>query len=134
MRTTILAALLCLAASLLLPSSALAQQGHPLAGIWLGSWGTEAKRNDIVLELYWRDTTLSGNINPGFPDAAVIDTGVLDSTNWTVHLEAVGKDEQGNVVRTVVDGQLDKLGSPNRTLSGNWQRGSMAGAFTLARE
>ena len=121
--------------SLFATSSALAQQGHPLVGIWLGDWGPSADdRNYVVLEMTWMDTTLSGNINPGFPDAATIDVGELDSSDWSVHLEAVGSDENGNPVRTVIEGQLGDLGSPNRTLSGTWRRGNVSGDFLLTRE
>ena len=114
---------------------ALAQQGHPLAGIWLGDWGPSASdRSYVVLEMDWMNTTLSGNINPGFPDAATIEIGDLDSSDWSVHLEAVGSDENGNPVRTVIDGRLDELGSSNRTLSGTWRRGNVSGDFLLTRE
>lgn len=114
---------------------ALAQQGHPLVGVWSGDWGPGAdSRNFVVLEMIWQDTTLSGNINPGFPDAAVINVGELDSSNWTVHLEALGNDENGNRVSTIVEGELDDLGSSNRTLSGTWRRGSVVGDFKLTRE
>ena len=67
-------------------------------------------------------------------DAATIDVGVLDSTNWTVHLEAIGNDEDGNAVRIILDGQLENLGSPNRTLSGTWNSGDTTGDFKLTRE
>jgi hypothetical protein len=117
-----------------LPGAVLAQQGHPLAGIWLGDWGSATARSPVVLELSWMDTTLSGNINPGFPDAAAIDVGELDSSDWTVHLEGTSTDEAGNPVQVSVDGKLDNLGSPNRTLSGTWRRGTATGDFTLTRE
>lgn len=134
MRTTV-KSLLGILVCLLLPAAGMAQQGHPLVGIWLGDWGPSATdRNPVVLDLNWENTTLSGNINPGFPDAAVIETGQLNSSNWTVHLEAVGRDAAGNPVRTIIDGQLDDLGSANRTLSGTWRRGNVNGDFTLTRE
>lgn len=124
-----------LIACLLLPALALAQQGHPLAGIWLGDWGPSATdRNDVVLELYWHDTTLSGNFNPGFPDAATITSGELNSSDWTVHMEATSKDEAGNPVAVVVDGRIENLGSPKRTLSGTWRRGNTTGTFSVTRE
>ena len=124
-------------ASLLMLSmpAAVAQQGHPLVGVWSGDWGpTQAERHLVVMELTWKDTTLGGNINPGEPDAAVIKVGTLNSTNWTVHLEGEGKDEKGNPLRIVVDGKIDNLGSAKRTLSGTWTRGSVKGNFKLTRE
>ena len=133
MRTTF-AAVFAFIIALCLPAASMAQQGHPLAGIWLGDWGDAANRTDVVLELYWMNTTLSGNINPGFPDEATIDVGKLDSSNWTVHLEATSKDEAGNPVKVIVDGQIDNLGSSKRTLSGTWKRGSVTGDFTVTRE
>jgi hypothetical protein len=133
MRTTLVAGFAFIIA-LCLPAATMAQHGHPLAGIWLGDWGTAGNRSDVVLELYWMNTTLSGNINPGFPDAATIDVGELDSSNWTVHLEGTSKDEAGNPVKVVVDGQIENLGSAKRTLSGTWKRGSATGDFKLTRE
>jgi hypothetical protein len=124
-----------LLASLLLPVSTFAQQGHPLQGIWLGDWGPDtAERHDVVLELNWHDTTLSGAINPGFPDAATLTSGTLDSSDWSVHLEGDSKDAAGAVVKVIVDGRLEDLGSPNRTLSGVWRRGAVSGTFSLRRE
>lgn len=117
-----------------LPAVSMAQQGHPLAGIWLGAWNSAGTATDVVLELNWMNTTLSGNINPGFPDEAIIDVGKLDPSNWTVHIEAASKDEAGKPVRVVIDGKLDNLGSAKRTLSGTWKRGGTTGDFKLTRE
>ena len=112
-----------------------AQQGHPLAGIWLGDWGaTPDERNQVVIEMMWETTTLTGTINPGFPDAGAIRVGVLDSSDWTVHLEADAMDEDGNPFVIVIDGQLGDLGSPKRTLSGTWRHGGAEGDFSLTRE
>ena len=98
-------------------------------------WGPSANEQiPVVLELKWQNTTLSGNINPGFPDSATLEVGQLNSASWTVHLEAAGKDEAGNTVRTVIDGQIDNLGSANRTLTGTWRRGNVTGNFKVTRE
>ena len=121
--------------SMLSTPAAVAQQGHPLVGVWSGDWGpTPAERHLVVMELSWKNTTLSGNVNPGEPDATVIKVGTLNSANWTVHLESEGKDEKGNPLRIVVDGTIDNLGSAKRTLSGTWTRGSIKGTFKLTRE
>jgi hypothetical protein len=122
-------------ACLILSSAGAAQQGHPLDGVWSGEWGPPAgERIPVVLELHWRNTALSGSINPGFADAATLEVGQLNSANWTVHLEAAGKDEAGNAVRYVIDGQIENLGSANRTLTGTWRRGNATGNFKLTRE
>lgn len=115
--------------------AAVAQEGHPLVGIWSGDWGpTPDERHPVLIDMSWETTTLSGIINPGFPDAATIRVGTLDSSDWTVHLEADGVDGDGNPVRIVIDGALDDLGSPNRTLSGTWTRDGTQGDFALTRE
>jgi len=122
----------------LLPLSANAQQGYPLDGIWLGDWGpVNGERNQVVVELVWRDTALSGNINPGFPDQVTINKAMLDSANgWKVRLEGTGTDEAGNTFTAVLDGALneDDLGYANRTISGTWTQAGTSGVFTLRRE
>jgi hypothetical protein len=119
----------------LMTPAAVAQQGHPLVGVWSGDWGpTAAERHPIVIEMTWENTTLGGNINPGEDDAAVIKVGTLNSSNWTVHLEGEGKDEKGGAVRIVVDGQIENLGSAKRTLTGTWVRGTTKGNFKVTRE
>jgi hypothetical protein len=79
-------------------------------------------------------TTISGIINPGYPDEAPLRVATLDSTKWTLHLEADSKDQGGNTVRVIVDGKLENIGSPNRTLTGTWTRGNTKGDFKLTRE
>jgi hypothetical protein len=86
------------------------------------------------MELSWTDTTISGKINPGETDEAVVKVGKLDSSNWTVHLEGEGKDEKGSPLRTIIDGKLDNLGSSKRTLTGTWTRGTAKGNVKLTRE
>jgi hypothetical protein len=114
--------------------TAVAQQGHPLVGVWLGDWGpTATERFPVVIDLSWQNTTLSGVINPGEADAAPLKVGTLNSSNWTVHLEAEGKD-QGKPLRIVVDGQIENLGSPKRSISGTWIRGTTKGTFKVTRE
>src|SRR5437667_2379752 len=111
-----------------LMTGAVAQEGHPLIGTWSGEWGPSAtQRNPVLIVMDWKTTTLSGIINPGYPDEAPIRVGTLDSTKWTLHLEADSKDERGNLVKVVVEGKLENIGSLNRTLSGTWTRGNTKG-------
>jgi uncharacterized protein (DUF2147 family) len=136
MRTKSLCVVGILAALWMLSAPAAgAQQGHPLVGVWSGDWGpAQGERHLLVLELTWKDTTLSGNINPGESDAATVTVGKLDSTNWTAHLEGEGKDEKGSSLRIVFDGKLDNLGSAKRTMTGTYTRGNTKGNFKVTRE
>ena len=118
-----------------LTMTAVAQEGYPLIGTWSGEWGPSAKqRNPVLIVMDWKTTTLSGVINPGYPDEAQIKVGTLDSTKWMLHLEAEAKDERGNPVKVVIDGKLENIGSFNRTLTGTWIRGNVKGDFKLTRE
>src|SRR5688572_14624799 len=98
MRAKILGLGFVLTCLTILPAaSAVAQEGHPLIGTWSGEWGPSRElQSPVLIVLEWNTTTLSGIINPGYPDEAPIRVGTLDSTKWTVHLEADSKDERGN--------------------------------------
>jgi hypothetical protein len=82
----------------------------------------------------WQDTTLRGIVNPGFPDQAEIVVGELDSSDWTLHIEAEGTGRDGGPVRIVIDAAIGDLGSANRTLTGTWNRNGVTGDFMLTRE
>jgi hypothetical protein len=78
-----------------------AQEGHPLKGSWLGTWGpAKTHSNDIVLVLNWDGKAITGTLNPGTDDAP-IKNATLNPDGWVVHLEADVKDKSGvlNYVR-----------------------------------
>ena len=111
-----------------------AQEGHPLVGTWSGDWGpTPTHRNQVTIVLNWDGKNVSGIINPG-PDVIPIKIATLDSTKWTVHLEADAKDSKGNPVRFIADGKLDNILSYRRTLTGSWSHGNVKGDFKLTRD
>ena len=116
-----------------LAAGAWAQEGHPLAGTWHGSWTANGKQMPVVLYLKWESRRISGMINPG-PDAVYLHVATVDPADWAVHLEAEGKDASGKAVPIVVDGKIDEIGSYNRTLSGTWMQGSQKGEFKLTRD
>jgi hypothetical protein len=119
----------------LMTTAAVAQEGHPLIGTWSGEWNiSSTQQAPVLIVMEWKTTTLSGIINPGYPDEAPIKVGTLDSTKWTLHIEADSKDERGNPAKVVIDGKLDNIGSHNRTLTGTWTRGNVKGNFKLTRE
>lgn len=118
----------------LLAVLAYTQEGHPLTGTWYGDWGpTSTHRNDVTVIMSWDGKNISGIINPG-PDAIPIKAATLDSSKWTVHLEADAKDREDTVVHYVIDGKLDNLGSYNRTLTGTWSHGAVKGDFKITRD
>jgi hypothetical protein len=118
---------------LLVAGSAAAQFGHPLKGTWSGDWGpTKDKQTHVVLEFNWDGKAITGNINPG-PKAVAFQKADLDPSNWTVHIEAQGKDAAGASVRYVIDGKMENIGANNRVLSGTWLQGTEKGTFRVVR-
>ena len=113
---------------------ALAQEGHPLTGSWHGEWRpTPAQRVPLFIYMRWDSKNVVGAINPG-PRAMPLKVATLDAGNWTVHLEADGKDQSGNPVHIVIDGKMDNIGSYNRTITGTWTQGTTKGDFKITRD
>lgn len=126
----LLSLLICAA----LPVWVFAQEGHPLVGTWSGDWGpTPTHRNQVTIVMSWDGKNASGIINPG-PDVIPMKVVTLDSTKWTVHIEADAKDTSGNPVHFVIDGKLDNILSYRRTLTGTWSHGNVKGDFKVTRD
>ncbi|MEX2365316.1 MAG: hypothetical protein WD601_01835 [Pseudohongiellaceae bacterium] len=117
-----------------LTSHAMAQEGHPLVGSWLGDWGTSPdERNFLTLILEWDGENISGIVNPG-PNATPVRMARLDSSTWTVTLEMDVQNSSGESVRLVAEGQLENIGSYSRSLSGSVRHADGSGDFQLARQ
>ena len=111
-----------------------AQEGHPLVGSWHGDRGTNAKaRTDVTLIMDWDGEKLTGMVNPGFEGMA-LQNARLTPKGWTLHFEVDSKDASGKVVRCLVDGKLDRLGSDQRTLTGTWVCAGVKQDFKLTRD
>ena len=107
-------------------AAAVAQEGHPLKGSWIGTWsGNTVHGNDVLLVLTWDGKNITGTINPG-TDNMVIKNASLNPEGWVVHLEADAKDKAGAVVTYVLDVKIENLAMHNRGITGTWksQRGS----------
>ena len=112
----------------------LAQEGHPLTGTWSGDWGpTPTQRTHLTLVMSWDGKNVSGTLNPG-PDAVSLGSVFLDVTNWTVRIEADGKDQSGKAVHISAEGKIEDLSSAHRKLSGTWTQGTAKGDFKLTRD
>lgn len=133
MRSLIL--VLALACSYLVVSpAALAQEGHPLKGSWLGTWaGNTTHSPDIVMVINWDGKAITGLINPGVDNIA-IRNATLSPDGWVVHFEADAKDASGRAVTYVIDGKIENLHVPNRALTGRWKSQSGSGAFKIVRQ
>lgn len=114
-------------------AGAVAQEGHPLKGSWIGTWsGNKTHGEDVLFVLNWDGKAVTGMINPG-TDNIAIKTMTLDADKWTVHVEADGKDKQG-AVTYVIDGKLENLAMHNRFITGTWKSQRGSGAFRIQRQ
>ena len=117
----------------LIAAPASAQFGHPLKGSWSGDWGpTKENRTRILVEMNWDGKAISGVINPG-QNGVPLQKATLDSSTWSVHLEAEGKDATGKAVRYVIDGKLENIGAYQRFITGTWTEGVKKGDFKIVR-
>ena len=149
--------------SLLLAStSALAQEGHPAKGTWVGHWGpTLTVQSRIVLVIDHDGRTMSGVYQPG-PNAVPLKVARLDITPgkaavgvargnsgqapqipavlpiFKVHFEIDAKDARGNPVAIVAEGTMNNVALPNRSITGTWTQTSGGNTskseFTIARQ
>jgi hypothetical protein len=127
--TTAVAAL-----ALLVLATSGAQEGHPLKGSWLGEWeGNTVHGDNILLILDWDGKAIRGMINPG-TDNIPLKAASLDPDGWVVKLEADGKDKDGSTVSYVIEGKIEDLELPNRSITGTWSSNKGRGTFTASRQ
>jgi hypothetical protein len=133
MRSKILA-LFILLAFLMMAAAALAQEGHPLKGSWIGDWGPNRNdRNPITIVMDWDGKQVTGVVNPG-PGAVQIQKATLDPKGWLVHFEVDAKNAAGQPVHYVVDGKIENLGLYNRSIVGSWGHDNVKGDFKITRQ
>ena len=113
---------------------AVAQEGHPLKGSWIGTWaGNKTHGADVVVVLNWDGKAITGTINPG-TDNITIKNASLNPDGWVVHFEADAKDKSGRAITYVIDGKIENLHLPNRTVTGTWKNQRESGAFKMTRQ
>jgi hypothetical protein len=111
-----------------------AQEGHPLKGSWLGTWGpSKVHSNDIVVVMNWDGKNITGMINPG-TDNVPLKNAALNPEGWVVHLEADFKDKAGNVISYIIDGKIENLSFHNRSIVGTWKSQKENGPFKISRQ
>jgi len=112
--------------------AAVAQEGHPLKGSWIGTWAGNKAGEDVLMVLNWDGKAITGIINPG-TDNITLKAATLDPDKWLVHFEADTKDKQG-AITYVIDGKLENLAMHNRFITGTWKSQRGSGAFRIQRQ
>ena len=142
----------CLLFYVLLAAPALAQEGHPAKGTWVGYWGPTATENRIMIVMDYDGKNLSGAVNPG-ANAVPIKLARLDITPGTppakrgdipgepafkLHIEADTKDAKGNSITIIADGTIRDVALPGRAMVGTWTQTSggktVKGDFRISRQ
>ena len=112
---------------------AVAQEGHPLKGSWIGTWANNKLHgNDVLVVMNWDGKQITGMINPGTDDIP-FKSATLDPDKWTVRIEADAKSKAGTVTY-VIDAKLENLAMHNRSLVGTWKSSQGSGAFNIQRQ
>ena len=131
LRTTVLPAVL-VALAWAIPGSA--QEGHPLKGSWIGVWEDNPTHDEFVLiVLDWNGREITGTINPG-TDNIEITAAELNPEDWSVRIEADTEDANGRAVDYIIQGVIEDLELPSRSISGTWRNGSDRGNFEIRRQ
>jgi len=109
----------------LMVSSAMAQEGHPLKGSWIGEWsGNTALGEFVLIVMDWDGENVTGMINPG-TDNMEIDNVELDTSDWSVEISADGY---------TIDATIQSLELPSRALVGSWRSRDGRGDFEIVRQ
>jgi hypothetical protein len=111
-----------------------AQEGHPLKGSWIGEWGpAKSHSSDLLLVLNWDGKAITGMINPGTDDV-MIKNATLNPDGWVFRFEADIKEKSGTTLNYVLEGKIENLAFPNRTISGTWKNQRESGKFKIGRQ
>lgn len=117
---------------------ALAQEGHPAKGTWVGYWGPTASQNRVVIVMDYDGNNISGTVQPG-RNPIPIKLARLDITpgkpgakpgdppgepTFQIHIEAESKDAKGTPTTIVAEGTMHDVGLPNRSIVGTWTQTS----------
>lgn len=128
------AAFLAAAAGLAAAAVGFAQEGHPLKGSWLGTWeGNEVHGESLLLVLDWDGERITGTINPGTDDIE-IDEASLDPEGWVVRIAADADDGSGATLNYVIEGRIENLELPNRSIVGSWRHERGSGELEVGRQ
>ena len=110
-----------------------AQEGHPLKGSWIGEWSGNKSHDEFVLMvLDWDGKNITGIINPG-TDNIAIDKVELDPSDWSVSIMADAEIDN-KPLHYEINGTINQLELPTRSISGTWKSESGSGDFQISRQ
>jgi hypothetical protein len=125
---------IALMASLVCVTPAVAQEGHPLKGSWLGTWGpSEDHTNVVVVIMDWDGQQITGMINPG-TDNIPIANATLNPDGWVLRFEANGQSRTGQTLNYVIEGRIENLPFNDRFVRGTWRHQNGTGPFEITRQ
>ncbi|MFS8609573.1 MAG: hypothetical protein LOD94_16510, partial [Gammaproteobacteria bacterium] len=114
--------------------SAIAQEGHPIKGSWIGTWESNDVHGEFVLlVMNWDGEKITGIINPG-TDNIEITRATLNPDGWVVQIEASDENAKGGPVHYQIEGRIENLELPNRSIVGTWKHERGSGAFEVSRQ
>jgi len=101
----------------------------PLTGRWEGEWGPSPERQtNVVLELKWDGTTLTGTVNPGGRAMELGKSSFNPRTN-AISMELDARDVSGEPDHYSIQGKVE-----GKEMSGTWTRNKGAGTFKITKE
>ena len=101
----------------------------PVTGKWQGTWGPSRERQtEVVLELKWDGSHLSGTINPG-SRAIEISKGTFDSSTNAITMELDSSNNRGETDHYAIKGKVD-----GNKMSGTWTRNNGSGDFHITKD
>src|SRR6185369_8175094 len=136
----------------LIAAPALAQEGHPAKGTWVGYWGPTSTENRLVIVMDYDGKTISGTVNPGANAVPIklARLGIIpgkptakptdppNEPTFKLHIEAEAKDAKGNSTTIVADDTMRDVGLPGRVMVGSWSQTSggktVKGDFRISRQ
>ena len=128
------AILMLFVASLVVRTPLVAQEGHPLKGSWIGTWGpAKTHSDDLLMVLNWDGKAITGMINPG-TDNIPIKTATLVPEGWVVADAGRREGSKGGAVSYTFEGKIENLAFHNRSITGTWKNASESGHFKIARQ
>jgi hypothetical protein len=109
-------------------SGATSTAADPISGRWTGEWGPSPERQtEVVLELQWDGTKLTGTINPGSRPSE-ISKATFDPATKAVTMELDVIDVRGEMDHYSITGKVD-----GNRMTGTWTRKNGKGTFKISK-